>query len=44
MKRLTVLYDARCALCVRCRRWMEEQPAYVTLAFLPVRQACGARS
>src|SRR5689334_14616157 len=35
MQRLTVLYDEKCALCVRCRAWMEQQPAYVTLEFLP---------
>jgi predicted DCC family thiol-disulfide oxidoreductase YuxK len=35
MKRLTVVYDAACPLCVRCRDWMEEQAAYVELEFLP---------
>lgn len=35
IQRLTVLYDARCELCRRCREWMEGQPAYVTLEFLP---------
>jgi predicted DCC family thiol-disulfide oxidoreductase YuxK len=34
MKRLTVLYDAGCPLCVRSRAWMETQPAYVELEFL----------
>lgn len=34
-QRLTVLYDAACPLCVRCREWMEGQPAYVSLEFLP---------
>jgi predicted DCC family thiol-disulfide oxidoreductase YuxK len=31
---LTILYDAACPLCVRCRRWMDGQAAYVELAFL----------
>jgi len=31
---LTVLYDSRCALCRRARMWLEEQPKYVTLAFV----------
>jgi predicted DCC family thiol-disulfide oxidoreductase YuxK len=35
MERLTVLYDSGCELCRRCRTWMEVQPAYVALDFLP---------
>jgi predicted DCC family thiol-disulfide oxidoreductase YuxK len=35
MKRLHVLYDAECALCQGCRRWLERQPAYVELRFIP---------
>jgi predicted DCC family thiol-disulfide oxidoreductase YuxK len=35
MKRLTVLYDAACPICVRCRDWLEKQPAYVALELLP---------
>ena len=31
---LTVLYDGRCALCSRARMWLEEQPKYVTMAFV----------
>ena len=31
---LTVVYDAQCALCVRCRTWMESEPALVPLTFL----------
>jgi predicted DCC family thiol-disulfide oxidoreductase YuxK len=31
---LTVLYDPACALCRRCRAWMERQPSYVPLTFL----------
>ena len=37
MNSLTVLYDADCPVCVRCRAWMEQQPAYVPLEFLPCR-------
>jgi predicted DCC family thiol-disulfide oxidoreductase YuxK len=35
MKRLYVLYDADCALCLRCRVWLAQQPAYVELRFIP---------
>ncbi len=35
MDTLTVLYDARCNLCSHLRAWMETQPAYVQLAFVP---------
>ena len=35
MRTLTVLYDAACPLCVRCRDWMQGQAAYVTLELLP---------
>ena len=31
---LTVLFDGRCALCGRARMWLEEQPKYVTMAFV----------
>jgi predicted DCC family thiol-disulfide oxidoreductase YuxK len=34
MTRLTILYDAACPLCIRCRQWMDEQPAYVELEWL----------
>lgn len=40
MRRLTILYDAQCAVCRFCRTWMEEQPAYLELDFYP-RQALG---
>ncbi len=36
MKTLYVLYDAECALCGRCRHWLERQPAFVELRFLPL--------
>ncbi len=35
MDTLTVLYDARCNLCSHLRAWLETQPAYVQLAFVP---------
>ena len=37
--RLIVLYDERCALCVRCRDWMLSQDALVPLEFLGCRSA-----
>ena len=37
MKKLFVLYDPSCAFCCRCRRWLEAQPAYFELCFLPAR-------
>lgn len=43
MKQLTVLYDSSCGFCVSCRRWLEAQPAYVTLRFLPARSAVAER-
>jgi predicted DCC family thiol-disulfide oxidoreductase YuxK len=35
MHTLTVLYDARCNLCSHLRAWLETQPAYIQLAFVP---------
>jgi len=35
MDTLTVLFDARCNLCSHLRAWLEAQPAYVQLAFVP---------
>jgi predicted DCC family thiol-disulfide oxidoreductase YuxK len=37
MRKLTVLYDATCAFCVRCRHWAREQRALVPLEFIPRR-------
>jgi predicted DCC family thiol-disulfide oxidoreductase YuxK len=34
MKCLYVLFDAECELCVRCRNWLMQQPAFVPLAFI----------
>ncbi len=36
MKTLYVLYDDDCALCRRCRRWLDAQPAFIELRFLPL--------
>ena len=36
MKSLTILYDKHCAICRRCRAWLEQQPAFVPLVFVPL--------
>jgi predicted DCC family thiol-disulfide oxidoreductase YuxK len=36
MKRLYVLYDSHCALCVSCRNWLGAQPAFIVLEFIPL--------
>ncbi len=38
MKELTVLYDASCAMCMRCRAWLGEQRSMLPLRFV----ACGS--
>jgi predicted DCC family thiol-disulfide oxidoreductase YuxK len=43
MKYLTVLYDASCGFCVSCRRWLETQPPYVPLRFIPSRSTAATR-
>ena len=35
MRRLYVLYDARCGLCSWARRWLAQQPAFIELTFVP---------
>jgi predicted DCC family thiol-disulfide oxidoreductase YuxK len=35
MRELTVLYDATCTLCRDARAWLEAQPTYMRLRFLP---------
>ncbi len=35
MNTLTVFYDARCGLCSQVRQWLSQQPAYVSLDFVP---------
>jgi predicted DCC family thiol-disulfide oxidoreductase YuxK len=39
MRRLTVLYDAGCGFCVRCKDWLERQPQLVPLDLVPARSA-----
>jgi predicted DCC family thiol-disulfide oxidoreductase YuxK len=34
VKRLTVLFDEECPLCVRCRTWMLTQDSYLPIDFL----------
>lgn len=34
-KSLTVLYDAHCAFCQRCKQWLELQPQRIPLTFIP---------
>ncbi|MEP6822146.1 MAG: DUF393 domain-containing protein [Chthoniobacterales bacterium] len=34
--RLSVIYDAECALCRRCRDWLNLQPKWVALDFVPL--------
>lgn len=35
MTTLTVLYDEGCPLCLRCRDWLQHEPALVRLELLP---------
>ena len=39
MQTLSVLYDARCNLCRGIRSWLESQPTYVELRFVPAGSA-----
>jgi predicted DCC family thiol-disulfide oxidoreductase YuxK len=34
MQKLFVLYDMNCDFCRRCRRWMEEEPAFLPVQFV----------
>jgi predicted DCC family thiol-disulfide oxidoreductase YuxK len=36
MKRLHVLYDQECSLCLACGRWLMRQPAFIELRFIPL--------
>ena len=36
MKRLYVLFDQECALCVNCGRWLARQEAFIELRFIPL--------
>ena len=35
MTKLTVLYDPECGLCCRLHGWLQDQPKYVDLVFVP---------
>lgn len=35
MNGLTVFYDRSCGFCLACRRWLERQPAFLPLRFVP---------
>jgi len=35
MKKLVVLYDYNCGLCQRARRWLEGQPKFLEMEFIP---------
>ena len=39
MEKLFVLYDVNCHFCRRCRNWLEAQPAFLELNFIPARSA-----
>ena len=34
MRSLTVLYDPKCSVCCRARRWLAGQPQYVAITFV----------
>lgn len=36
MKRLYVLYDQDCSLCLSCSRWLMRQKAFIELRFIPL--------
>ena len=36
MKRLYVLFDQECGLCLACGRWLARQEAFIELAFIPL--------
>jgi predicted DCC family thiol-disulfide oxidoreductase YuxK len=36
MKRLYVLFDQDCGLCLRCSRWLIRQKAFIELSFIPL--------
>jgi predicted DCC family thiol-disulfide oxidoreductase YuxK len=37
--RITVLYDERCTLCLRCRDWLADQPCLLEVELLPAGSA-----
>jgi predicted DCC family thiol-disulfide oxidoreductase YuxK len=43
VKKLFVLYDARCDFCQRCRRWLDGQVKFVDLVFVPAASEAARR-
>jgi predicted DCC family thiol-disulfide oxidoreductase YuxK len=43
MRKLTVLFDAGCGFCRRCRWWLERQPRYLEMEFVPAGSSEAAR-
>jgi predicted DCC family thiol-disulfide oxidoreductase YuxK len=43
MRRLFILYDARCGLCTWARRWLSRQPAFLEMTFVPARSEWAER-
>jgi predicted DCC family thiol-disulfide oxidoreductase YuxK len=43
MRRLTVLFDVTCPLCVQCANWLGLQPAYVELELLAANSELAVR-
>lgn len=43
MHKLFVLYDGTCQFCVRCRRWLEAQPKFLDMVFIPAASAAAKR-
>ena len=43
MKRLYVLYDSNCGLCIRVKFWLTRQPAYVAIHPIPMGSPVAAR-
>jgi predicted DCC family thiol-disulfide oxidoreductase YuxK len=43
VKKLYVLYDGACEFCIRCRRWLERQPKFLDLVFVPAATAAARR-
>jgi predicted DCC family thiol-disulfide oxidoreductase YuxK len=35
MNKIYIIYDSECGLCVQCRKWIEKQPAFLQITFLP---------
>jgi predicted DCC family thiol-disulfide oxidoreductase YuxK len=42
ISKITVLFDAKCGFCCRCRNWMLSQSRFLEIEFLP-KESIGAR-